>query len=122
MAVQEYSHVSRLTASFSECPFCAAIYQHGPPAYFKRVAALLREVSLSVLPQPADEDDEINSDDSEALSPASSRFQPEQPNIDPGSFSKSGGLPATDVEGGNPQKLQDLSHSDICATLLGLDL
>lgn len=56
----------------SECVFCSAIYQHEGPAYYRHVSAHLREVSLSVLPQAADDDDGgFDSDDSQPLSSAS---------------------------------------------------
>lgn len=66
-AQHEASHSE--SSRLSECPFCAAGCQRGTPAYFKHVSAHLREVSLSVLPQPAEEDDGFDSDDSDLASP-----------------------------------------------------
>ncbi|KAK1763703.1 Metallo-dependent phosphatase-like protein [Phialemonium atrogriseum] len=66
-AQHEVSHSE--SSRLSECPFCAAGCQAGTPAYFKHVSAHLREVSLSVLPQPAEENDGFDSDDSDLASP-----------------------------------------------------
>ena len=60
-AEHESSHAMPSTA---ECPFCGANFQQRALAYFKHVAAHLQEVSLSVLPHPADEDDGFDSEDS----------------------------------------------------------
>jgi hypothetical protein len=60
-AEHESSHVVPSTA---ECPFCGANFQQRALAYFKHVAAHLKEVSLSALPHPADEDDGFDSEDS----------------------------------------------------------
>jgi hypothetical protein len=60
-AEHESSHAVPSTA---ECPFCGANFQQRALAYFKHVAAHLQEVSLSVLPHPADEDDGLDSEDS----------------------------------------------------------
>ena len=69
-AQHEGSHLSSASKP-SECSFCSAIYQHGGPAYYRHVSAHLREVSLSVLPQPADDDDGFDTDDSDPPSSAS---------------------------------------------------
>ena len=81
-AQHEASHPSSASRS-SECSFCSAIYQHGGPAYYKHVSAHLREVSLSVLPQPADDDDGFDTDDSDPPSsaPGSERIHPDT-NVD----------------------------------------
>ena len=81
-AQHEASHSSSASRS-SECSFCSAIYQHGGPAYYKHVSAHLREVSLSVLPQPTDDDDGSDTDDSDLLSsaPDSKRIRPDT-NVD----------------------------------------
>jgi hypothetical protein len=81
-AQHEASHPSSASRS-SECSFCSAIYQHGGPAYYKHVSAHLREVSLSVLPQPADGDDGFDTDDSDPPSsaPSSERIHPDT-NVD----------------------------------------
>lgn len=77
-AQHEASHPSSASRS-SDCSFCYAIYQHGGPAYYKHVSAHLREVSLSVLPQPADDDDGFDTDDSDPPSsaPGSERIHPD---------------------------------------------
>jgi hypothetical protein len=60
-AEHESSHVVSNTA---ECPFCGANFQQRAFTYFKHVSTHLQEVSLSVLPHPADEDDDFDSEDS----------------------------------------------------------
>jgi len=77
-AQHEASHPSSASRS-SECSFCSAIYQNGGPAYYKHVSAHLREVSLSVLPRPADDDDGFDTDDSDPPSsaPGSERIHPD---------------------------------------------
>lgn len=60
--------------SSSECPFCSAMYQVRGPAYFKHVSGHLREVSLFVLPQPVDEDEALDSSDSNASSTLEERL------------------------------------------------
>jgi hypothetical protein len=73
-AQHEASHPLSASRS-SECSFCSAIYQHRGPTYYKHVSAHLREVSLSVLPQPADDDDGFDTDDSDPPSaPGSERI------------------------------------------------
>jgi Fungal N-terminal domain of STAND proteins len=62
------SHLS-LALRSSECLFCYAVFRHGGPAYYKHVSTHLREVSLSVLPQQADDDD-FDNDDSNSPSSA----------------------------------------------------
>ncbi|KAM5350666.1 hypothetical protein ACJ41O_007171 [Fusarium nematophilum] len=55
-ARHEYSH--SLSDSLSpECPFCSAMYQTSASAYYKHVSRHLQEVSLSVLPQSADDEE-----------------------------------------------------------------
>jgi hypothetical protein len=60
-AEHEDSHVVSSTA---ECPFCGASFQQRALTYFKHVSTHLQEVSLSVLPHPADEDDGFDSEES----------------------------------------------------------
>jgi hypothetical protein len=55
---------SHMVPSTAKCPFCGANFQQRALVYFKHVAAHLQEVSLSVLPHPADEDDGFDSEDS----------------------------------------------------------
>lgn len=55
---------SHLVSNTAECPFCGANFQQRALTYFKHVATHLQEVSLSVLPHPADEDDGFDSEDS----------------------------------------------------------
>jgi len=72
----EASHLLTAPRS-SECSFCSAIYQDNGHAYYAHVSAHLREVSLSVLPQPmADDDDDLDTDNSDLLSshPGSDRM------------------------------------------------
>ena len=49
----------------SECPFCSAIYEKGGIVYFRHLSTHLREVSLSVLPQPGHDDEGSNTNDSD---------------------------------------------------------
>jgi hypothetical protein len=72
-AEHETSHLMSNTA---ECPFCAASFQQRALTYFKHVSTHLQEVSLSVLPHPADEDDGFDSEDSNAEEDNSSIFGP----------------------------------------------
>jgi hypothetical protein len=60
-AEHESSHVLPSTA---ECPFCGANFQKRALPYFKHVSTHLQEISLSVLPHPADEDDDFDTEDS----------------------------------------------------------
>jgi hypothetical protein len=60
-AEHESSHV---LPSSAECPFCGANFQQRALPYFKHVSTHLQEISLSVLPHPADEDDDFDSEDS----------------------------------------------------------
>jgi hypothetical protein len=60
-AEHESSHVLPSTA---ECPFCGANFQKRATPYFKHVSTHLQEISLSVLPQPAEEDDDFDIEDS----------------------------------------------------------
>ncbi|KAI1379882.1 serine/threonine-protein phosphatase PP1 isozyme 4-like protein [Hypoxylon crocopeplum] len=54
-----------------ECPFCSALYQHELHPYYKHVSAHLREVSLSILPQPDDDGDGFDTDESDLEPPLS---------------------------------------------------
>lgn len=79
-ARHESSH-SASSPDSSECSFCSAIYQERGPAYFKHVSAHLREVSLSVLPQPVEDEEGFDSSD---IDPPSSTPDTEGLNPDPG--------------------------------------
>lgn len=49
----------------AECLFCGGIYKYAGGAYYKHVSAHLREVSLFVLPRPIDEEEGVDSDDTD---------------------------------------------------------
>ncbi|RYO79635.1 hypothetical protein DL766_010588 [Monosporascus sp. MC13-8B] len=63
-AQHESGHASLPTSGF-ECPFCSAIYQRERSLYYKHVSIHLQEISLSVLPHPADDDDDFDTDESD---------------------------------------------------------
>ncbi|KAI0169623.1 Metallo-dependent phosphatase-like protein [Hypoxylon sp. FL1284] len=57
----ELSHQSHPSTQI-ECPFCTALYQSEAMPYYRHVSDHLREVSLSVLPQSDDKNDDFDTD------------------------------------------------------------
>lgn len=109
----------------AECPFCAAIFQQRALPYFKHVSTHLQEVSLSVLPHPADEDDGFDSDDSnndETASSAPSHPLQELPDVDTSSSAKPREFPSAGKGGDEPWQSLDPNRSTICPSLLGPSL
>lgn len=69
-AQHESSHESPLSTQV-ECLFCSAVYQGKHSPYYKHISAHLREISLSVLPQPDNDDDGFDTDESDLEPPLS---------------------------------------------------
>lgn len=61
-AQHEASHLSSASRP-PECSFCSANYRDDGAAYYRHLSSHLREVSLSVLPQPVDDDHELSDTD-----------------------------------------------------------
>jgi hypothetical protein len=120
-AQHEASHPVSTVGS-PKCPFCAAVYQQAGPTYFKHVSAHLQEVSLSVLPRSADEDDAFDDDGGEPVSSASHHTQQGRSNADISSSAESTEYPSAYVIEEEPQPSQGPSHSTIVDSELGLHL